>query len=166
MLSRLARRRVPLGFACGVAAYLLANPTAATLAAGVAVAACGEALRIWAAGHLEKGREVTRSGPYAWTRHPLYVGSAVMGAGFAIAANDVRAAGLAVGYLAVTLTAAVRTEEAALRARFGSEYDAYRAGRAPAARRRFSLERARRNREGRAMAGLLAAVALLAAKLL
>ena len=48
----------------------------------------GEALRIWAAGHLEKGREVTRSGPYRWTRHPLYIGSAIIALGVVIAARS------------------------------------------------------------------------------
>ena len=64
----------------------LARPTSRSLAIGGAMALVGEALRIWAAGHLEKGREVTRSGPYRLTRHPLYLGSAIIGVGVAIAA--------------------------------------------------------------------------------
>ncbi|MGE5361373.1 MAG: hypothetical protein ACM3NQ_20340, partial [Bacteroidales bacterium] len=69
---RLARLRVPLGFAFGVFVFLLARPTPTTLAWGLGVSAIGEAIRLWAAGHVEKGREVTSSGPYRWTRHPLY----------------------------------------------------------------------------------------------
>ena len=53
---------------------------------GGVVTLVGEACRIWAAGHLEKGLEVTRSGPYRLTRHPLYIGSAIIAAGVAIAA--------------------------------------------------------------------------------
>ena len=63
----------------------MARPTWLTWSAGLAVASVGEALRIWAAGHLEKGREVTRSGPYRWTRHPLYAGSAIIALGVVIA---------------------------------------------------------------------------------
>src|SRR5438105_9622349 len=81
----LARSRVPLGFVFGAVVVWLAHPTFRTLAMGAAVAAAGELIRVWAAGHLEKGREVTRSGPYRLTRHPLYAGSALIGAGVAIA---------------------------------------------------------------------------------
>ena len=103
---------------------ILAAPTWASWRAGLLVAAIGEAIRIWAAGHLEKGREVTRSGPYRWTAHPLYVGSSVMALGIVIAAHSVVAFVLAAIYMVSTLTAAVRTEEAFLRGRFGGAYDA------------------------------------------
>ncbi|HET7031631.1 MAG TPA: methyltransferase, partial [Casimicrobiaceae bacterium] len=83
----LARRRVALGFVVGVATLVLARPTWRTWCVGLSIAAAGEALRIWAAGHLEKSREVTRSGPYRWTRHPLYVGSAIMAVGIVIASR-------------------------------------------------------------------------------
>src|SRR5687768_4374284 len=76
---QLARWRVPLGYALGGVALWLADPTPRSLALGAAVGAVGEALRVWAAGHLEKGREVTNTGPYAVTRHPLYAGSTIMG---------------------------------------------------------------------------------------
>jgi protein-S-isoprenylcysteine O-methyltransferase Ste14 len=128
------------------------------------VAAAGEALRIWAAGHLEKGREVTTSGPYGFTRHPLYVGSSIMGAGFAIASNSVAVAVLIAVYLVVTITAAIRSEEAHLTEKFGGRYPEYRKGRTSADARRFSLARAMRNREYRALAGVLLTFALLAAK--
>lgn len=160
----LARRRVLLGFAAGAAALWLARPTPRTLAAGATVALAGEMLRIWAAGHLEKGREVTASGPYRWTRHPLYVGSSVMGVGLAIAANSMAAAALVTVYLALTIGAAVRAEEAHLTEKFGAAYPAYRDGRGPRVARRFSAARAIRNREYRAVAGLLAALAILAWK--
>ncbi len=75
MLRRIARFRVTIGFIAGVVVLWLAEPTWRTLGVGGFVAVMGEAIRIWAAGHLEKGREVTTSGPYAFSRHPLYVGS-------------------------------------------------------------------------------------------
>jgi protein-S-isoprenylcysteine O-methyltransferase Ste14 len=163
--AALARWRVPLGYALAVLAFWLAEPTGRSLAIGGAIAIAGEALRIWAAGHLEKGREVTTSGPYAFTRHPLYVGSSIMGAGFAVASHSVVVAAMVSLYLVVTITAAVRSEEAHLTGKFGERYPAYRQGaRAPDARR-FSLARAMRNREYRALAGVAATFAQLAAKL-
>lgn len=161
----LARWRVPLGYALALLAFWLADPTTRSLAIGAAVASLGEALRIWAAGHLEKGREVTRSGPYAFTRHPLYAGSTIMGVGFAIAANSIPVAVLVLTYLAVTVTAAIRSEEAHLTDKFGANYPAYRDGTAAPLSRAFSLERALRNREYRALAGVVATFVLLAIKL-
>ena len=162
----LARKRVPLGFLSGGLALWLASPTRRSLAAGSVVAIAGELIRIWAAGHLEKGREVTVSGPYRLTRHPLYLGSSAIGAGLAIAAASPAVAILIVVYLAVTLTAAIRTEEAHLTDKFGAAYPQYRDGGAPDVARGFSLARAWRNREYRAVIGLALALALLLAKTL
>jgi hypothetical protein len=165
LTMRLARWRVPVGYALALVAFWLAEPTLRSLAIGGMVAAAGEALRIWAAGHLEKGREVTTSGPYAFTRHPLYAGSSLMGAGFAIASNNAIVATMVALYLVVTIAAAVRAEEAHLTDKFGGRYPAYRQGTAAAEARRFSLARATRNREYRALAGAVATFALLAVKL-
>ncbi len=164
VLRRIARLRVPIGFLFGVMVLWLAHPTWNTLTVGALVAAAGEAVRIWAAGHLEKGREVTVSGPYALTRHPLYVGSIIIGVGLAIACASIIVSVLVLAYLAITLTAAIRTEEAHLTEKFGAAYPDYRAGRTATASRAFSLTRAMRNREYRAMIGLLLAMALLAVK--
>jgi protein-S-isoprenylcysteine O-methyltransferase Ste14 len=163
-VAAIARRRVAAGFVLGAGAIWLAEPTARSLALGSTVAIIGEAVRIWAAGHLEKGREVTSSGPYAWTRHPLYLGSSIMGAGVAIASARVIIAVIVGAYLAVSISAAIRTEEAQLTERFGVQYPAYRAGRGNSVRRRFSTARAVRNREYRALLGLALALAILAWK--
>jgi len=158
---RLARLRVPLGFAGAVAALWFAAPTRATLAAGTLIALAGEAVRVWAAGHLNKSREVTASGPYRFVAHPLYVGSSIMGAGAVVAAHSLIVAAIVALYLATTISAAVRSEEAFLRARFGDGYDRYRRGAADGGARRFSVAQAIANREYRAVGGLLAAVLLL-----
>jgi protein-S-isoprenylcysteine O-methyltransferase Ste14 len=165
LTARLARWRVPLGYLFAVIAFWLADPTPLALIIGGTLAAAGEALRVWAAGHLEKGREVTTSGPYAYTRHPLYAGSSLMGAGFAIASNTIVVAIVVILYLITTITAAVRSEEAHLTDKFGPQYPEYRDGVATTQPRRFSFARALRNREYRAFAGLVAAFAVLAAKL-
>ena len=168
VIASLARFRVALGFVFGVLVLVLAQPTGRSLASGMSLAAVGEAIRIWAAGHLRKSREVTVSGPYRWVAHPLYVGSSVMGAGLAIASASVPVAVLIAIYLAATLTAAVKSEEAFLRRTFGDQYDLYRSGvaakrreRSAASRRAFSLAQAMANREYRAVAGLGAAILLL-----
>ena len=162
----LAKWRVTLGYVLAAAVLWFAEPTWSSLAIGAAVGAVGEAIRIWAAGHLEKGREVTTSGPYAMTRHPLYLGSSIMGAGFAIAAHTLPVAVLVSAYLAITIVAAIRSEEAHLTEKFGGTYPAYRAGRAEGAPRRFSVERAWRNREYRALFGFAVVLGLLAVRLL
>ncbi len=162
--ARLAHLRVPLGFAFAVVVFLLARPTRTSLLAGTIVTAAGEAVRFWAAGHVEKGREVTSSGPYRWTRHPLYVGSTIIGVGLTVAANSWLVAAIVGVYLVATLTAAVRTEEAFLRAKFGDAYEAYRRG--AILDRPFSAARALRNREHRAVGGLALGLLLLAAKAL
>ena len=165
-----ARLRVALGFLCGVLVFWLATPTAGTILAGLAVAAAGEWLRVWAAGHLNKSREVTRSGPYRFVAHPLYLGSSVMGIGLAVACADVTVAVLIGVYLAATLTAAIKSEEAYLRRTFGEQYDLYRTGIAAkrasprAARRRFQVDQALANREYRAVIGLLVVILLLILK--
>ena len=163
ILGRIARLRVPLGFVAGAVVLWLAEPTSRSLEIGGLIAMAGEAIRLWAAGHLEKGREVTTSGPYAFTRHPLYVGSSIIGIGLAIACARTIVAVLVLGYLAITLTAAIRTEEAHLTEKFGDAYPDYRAGRV-AGSRAFSLSRAMRNREYRAIVGVLFAIAVLALK--
>jgi protein-S-isoprenylcysteine O-methyltransferase Ste14 len=160
----LARRRVALGFVFGIAAIYFARPTWVSLAAGAAVALVGQAVRLWAAGHLEKSREVTTSGPYQFTRHPLYVGSSIMAIGVAIGCRSLLVAAVVALYMASTITAAIRSEEAFLRERFGDAYDAYAQSRGPRVARRFSWERARRNKEYRAMTGLLLFLVVLAAR--
>ena len=166
LVEILARRRVALGWIAVVATIVLARPTWMTWRIGLAIASAGEIVRVWAAGHLEKSREVTRSGPYRWTRHPLYVGSSIMALGIVIAARSGVVAILAALYMSSTLTAAIRTEEAFLSRAFGDTYDRYRDSRAEPMRRRFSLARAMRNREYRAVAGLAAGFALLALKVI
>ena len=164
VLGLTARFRVTIGFTSAVFVLWLAEPTPATLVVGTAIAALGELIRIWAAGHLNKSREVTSSGPYRWIAHPLYVGSSVMGAGIAVASDSGVVAVIVAAYLALTLTAAIKSEEAFLRRVFGDRYDRYRDAGVVDMRRRFSLSRAIANREHRAVIGLVLAVLLLAWK--
>jgi protein-S-isoprenylcysteine O-methyltransferase Ste14 len=161
----LARWRVTLGFVFAAIVIWLATPSMLSMFIGAAVAIVGESIRLWAAGHLEKSKEVTQSGPYRYTRHPLYLGSSLIGVGMAIASNSLIVGAIIVTYLVLTLTAAMRSEEAHLREKFGDAYDAYAEKRATKVERSFSWQRAIYNREHHTMAGLLTGLILLALKL-
>ncbi len=171
ILSRIARLRVPTGFLSAILVLWLSRPTATLMLWGGLLAVVGEGIRVWASGHLRKSREVTSSGPYRWCAHPLYLGSSVMGAGLAVACGSWVVALIIALYLGITISAAIRTEEALLRGMFGDNYDRYRRG-APRAgesdssegNRRFSLAQAIANREYRTVAGLVAAALLLLLK--
>ena len=82
-----AKLRVPCGFVLIAAFLWLSDPAPASLAAGLPVSLLGLALRAWAARHLEKNAALTDSGPYAWVRNPLYLGTLTAGAGFVIASR-------------------------------------------------------------------------------
>src|SRR5258705_5435226 len=137
VIQLLARRRVALGFLVSIATLVLARPTWVTWEIGLAVAMVGEGVRVWAAGHLEKSREVTRSGPYRIMRHPLYAGSTIMALGIVIASRSIAVAIMAAVYMASTLVAAIRTGEAFLSGAFGHAYHRYRDARAAPMERRL-----------------------------
>src|SRR4051794_32844619 len=82
----LQRIRVPLGFLFAALFIIFLRPTPLTLIVGGVVAFIGVAIRGWASGHIRKAERLATSGPYAYTRNPLYLGSFVLGAGFTIAA--------------------------------------------------------------------------------
>lgn len=123
-----ARRiRVPLGFVtAGLYLYELWRraPHSSAIAWSLALVVPGLALRSYASGYVKKNSELTVTGPYAHTRNPLYLGSMLMAAGFALALESwtmalVLAAGFAVIYIPV-----IASEERYLRATF-PDFDAY-----------------------------------------
>jgi protein-S-isoprenylcysteine O-methyltransferase Ste14 len=97
---------------------------------GLILVAAGEAVRLWAAGHLFKTRELVASGPYAWIRHPLYAGTLLIGSGFlAAGAGNFARIGLPlflVFFFGYYLPYKTRKEDGKL-ARRHKGYDAYRA---------------------------------------
>ena len=86
--KKIARRaRVPLGFVVAALFLIFARPTWTSLAWGLVLVVPGLWLRGYAAGYVKKNAELTRTGPYAYTRNPLYLGSMSIAAGFAVAAG-------------------------------------------------------------------------------
>jgi protein-S-isoprenylcysteine O-methyltransferase Ste14 len=89
------------------------------------LALLGEAIRVWASGHIDKTRALATGGPYAHTRNPLYLGSLLLGAGFSVAAASPWVALAALAYFAAFYPAAMRGEAAFLASKFGEQYGAW-----------------------------------------
>src|SRR6476661_1735575 len=83
----LQRIRVPLGFVFAILFVVFSKPDRTTLIVGSVIAVIGLLIRAWASGHINKASELAVSGPYAYTRNPLYLGSFILGLGFTIAAG-------------------------------------------------------------------------------
>ena len=123
--SLVARRiRIPLGFLSAIAFVWLARPTPSSLIAGSLVMFPGLLLRGLASGHVQKDKQLTTSGPYAYTRNPLYLGSLMLAAGFAIAARSWWIVGILILMFALIYVPVIAGEERFLRQTF-PEYDDY-----------------------------------------
>jgi protein-S-isoprenylcysteine O-methyltransferase Ste14 len=167
-----ARWRVPLGFLLGVSYLVFCHPTVKLLLAGGAVAALGLGLRAFAAGHLVKNQSLAVSGPYAYTRNPLYLGSALMGAGFALAGGSWILFAAIVALFAAIYWPVILRERNYLRQEFGEVYDRY-AQQVPlfipslhraASGGVFQWKQYRKNHEYEALLGFLAVMIFLAFK--
>jgi protein-S-isoprenylcysteine O-methyltransferase Ste14 len=170
------RWRVPLGFVCAALFLVFSRPRPLTLAIGGAIALPGLALRAWATGHLRKNDYLATTGPYAYTRNPLYLGSFVMGLGFTVASGRLI---LGIVFAALFLgiyVPVMRVESATLTQLFGDRYlryvktvplflprlSPYRDG--PEDKNKFDGALYKRYREYRAAIGMTVAWALLALK--
>ncbi len=120
-----ARIRVPSSFLLSAIYLIFAQPTRELLIAGAAVAFVGLSLRATSAGYLEKNQKLATSGPYLYTRNPLYLGSLLAGIGFSIAGGRWWFF-LLLGFLEVAVYwPVIRREEAHLRKLFPEEFDVY-----------------------------------------
>ena len=123
--SRVARRiRVPLGFAFAVLYFWLARPSWPSLVSGAAVIIPGLVIRALASGHVRKNEALAMSGPYAYTRNPLYLGSLLIGIGFALAARSWWVGVVLIAMFFAIYVPVICSEEAFLRERF-PEFQAY-----------------------------------------
>jgi len=102
----------------GAIVIALARPRPWSLVGGLALGLLGEALRIWASGHIEKTRVLATGGPYAHTRNPLYLGSTLMAAGIVLASASPWAALAGAVYFLAFYPSAIRGEAAFLASRF------------------------------------------------
>ena len=168
-----ARLRVPSGFVLVAAFLWLSAPSVRSLAAGLPVSVVGLAIRAWAAGHLEKNTQLTESGPYAWVRNPLYLGTAAVAAGLVIASQRWELGILFAAVFLLVYLPVVELEEQHLRKLF-PDYAQYArrvsklAPRPPAdyGQKHFRWSLYRRNREYEALVGFLAGAAVLCWKAL
>lgn len=176
----MARRiRVPLSFAFAAIYIWMAKPSATSIAVGTLVVIPGIVLRAVASGHIQKNEELTTSGPYAYTRNPLYLGSFIMAVGFCIAARSVWLAAATLLMFFIIYVPVMWGEEAYLRERF-SQFEEYarhvprflprpfavgRTGESFSLSLSFSWDLYRKHREYNAIPGSLAIMAALAAKL-
>jgi len=167
-----SRLRVPAGYLAGLVALVFANPSPFSFLVGGLLAVAGEALRLWASGHIEKTERLATGGPYAYTRNPLYLGSLLVGMGVAVASWRIEAAVVAGLYFIAFYPAVIYEESTFLRGKFGAAYDNWaqfvpiflpRLNASGPNLTRFGWDRVDRNREWRTAAAVpLLALALYA----
>lgn len=170
------RWRVRLGYPVALVYLALAHPSPRSMIIGGAIGVIGLLIRAWAAGHLRKHQALAVSGPYAFTRNPLYFGSVILAAGFVVVGKSIWAGAVVAAYLILFYPAVMRREEGELKAHYGEDFDRY-ASKVPlfwpALRRyagghvvtKFSTRLYRRNREYQAAIGFLVGLAALWAKM-
>ena len=167
------RWRVRLGYPLALAVLFFARPNPHSIFYGALVGAIGLALRAWAAGYLHKQEILTVTGPYAYTRNPLYLGSAILALGVAIAARSWISASIIAAYFVIVYSVVMRREEGELRVQHGADFDRYAAAVSlffpwfssgklkPASQGAFSAAQYRKNHEWQAAAGFLLLLAVL-----
>lgn len=176
LAETLYRWRVRAGTLSLIAVLAFARPSGGSLAAGGAAALLGLAVRAWAAGHLRKEKELTVSGPYQYTRNPLYLGNLILGLGIGIAARSIPVAAILVAYFLLFYPVIIMKEKDRMARLFPDAYRSYRAFvplflpriRKPAAggNGAFHWSLYRKNKEFRAAAGSAAFWLLLVLRML
>jgi protein-S-isoprenylcysteine O-methyltransferase Ste14 len=163
-----------LGFVLAAAYFILAQPTLALLLSGAVLALAGLLLRAWSAGYLAKNQRLVTGGPYSYTRNPLYLGSALMGLGGAVAGHS-WIMGVAFASFFVLVYCPVMEREAQfLQREFPEAFEPYarqvplffpKLPRIPAASEKFQWRLYLKNREYEAAMGYVAAMLFLALKM-
>jgi protein-S-isoprenylcysteine O-methyltransferase Ste14 len=168
-----ARWRVRLGYPLAILVLWLARPTPASILWAIPVGLLGLLIRASAAGYLHKQEILTTSGPYAYTRNPLYFGSAILTLAAAIATHSWIAAAILCTYFALFYSVVMRREEEELRAHHRAAFDEYarsvplffprfpKGPRASTSKASFSFAQYKKNREYRAAIGFLLLLAVL-----
>lgn len=171
----LQRIRVPLGFLFAAVFLYFSAPRPAYLAAGAVVAVAGLLIRAWASGHIRKNARLAVSGPYSYTRNPLYLGSFLLGVGFCVASGTWWLALIFIALFLGIYLPVMRVEAGDLAMLFGDDFEEYARSvplffpRLSAWKKsdgRFDFQLYLRYREYRAAIGLVCAWGVLAAKML
>jgi protein-S-isoprenylcysteine O-methyltransferase Ste14 len=123
--SFFVRWRVRVGYPLALAVLWFARPTVRSILLGALVGAIGLGLRAYAAGYLHKQEVLTVTGPYAYTRNPLYLGSAIMALGAGIAARSWVSISILILYFAIFYSMVMRREERELHSRHGASFEEY-----------------------------------------
>src|SRR5260221_6639462 len=121
------RWRVRLGYPLAIAVLWFSQPTPGWILLGALIGIAGLLVRAYAAGYLHKQEVLTVTGPYAYTRNPLYLGSAVLAVGAGIATHSWISAAILLGYFAVVYSVVMRREEGELLGHHCAEVQAYAA---------------------------------------
>lgn len=169
----LQRLRVPLGFLFAIIFMIFAKPAFYPLVIGAVISVFGILLRAWASGHIRKNQNLAVSGPYAYTRNPLYLGSFLLGVGFTVASGVWWLAVIFIILFLGIYLPVMRVESEDLTQIFGADYEAYKRSvplffpRLTAWEKgveKFDFQLYLRYREYRAAFGLVFAWSVLAAK--
>lgn len=163
-----ARLRVPSGFLLVGTFAWLSDPDPRSLAIGTPLSIAGLLLRGWAAGHLRKNTNLAISGPYAWIRNPLYLGTLLVATGLVIASRRWELAAIFGAVFAFVYFPVIELEEQHLRKLFPA-FGQYclrvpmllPSGRKTESREPFDLRQYWRNEEYNAALGYIAGVAIL-----
>jgi protein-S-isoprenylcysteine O-methyltransferase Ste14 len=156
--------RVPMGTVMGVIFLLLMHPSRRSIWLGAIVAFPGAALRVWAAGHIVKGKILAQDGPYALTRNPLYLGSFIMALGILLGGQGYWLLIPFSLFFAVLYYPVMKAEERELINGHGEEFQAYvrrvpfffpSFKMMPGSPSTFLWARVIKNREHRTLTGLL-----------
>jgi protein-S-isoprenylcysteine O-methyltransferase Ste14 len=116
---------VPFSYPLAILVLWFARPTPRSILWGALIGVLGLLIRALAAGHLHKQEVLTVTGPYAYTRNPLYFGSSILTLGAAIAAHSWISGVALCAYFALFYSIVMRREEAELRRHHGSAFDEY-----------------------------------------
>jgi protein-S-isoprenylcysteine O-methyltransferase Ste14 len=119
------RWRVRLGYPLAIAVLSFSRPSAPSILLGALVGGIGLWLRAYAAGHLHKQEVLTTTGPYAYTRNPLYLGSAILALGAGIATRSWISGSILIIYFAIFYSVVMRREEQELHLRHGTSFEVY-----------------------------------------
>lgn len=168
------RIRVPLGFLLGIACLILAKPELWSIVSGGILALFGLAWRAWASGHLRKNEQLAITGPYAYTRNPLYFGSFFLGAGFALATARLELVGIFAIFYLLVYWSVMQSEANYMQQTFPNQYPTYKenvplfwprlSAWKESSKASFDLSLYLRYREYRALLGTVAALGVLIAK--